>query len=178
MYSLAPLYSFSTLWLPVGRHLWAQWPRSPQESMHNRPGDIQHVLQRFLRPEPCCNWSSSRSVTRIMTSSPSRGVEERERKTVCTHPSMSISNYCATNHQRRSIGSVWEGGLWWCDGRMKGGEGGSEDAHWKTEESLINTKGWILSFWMGPSVSRSLPPARSYILPPPHSPTVTALALH
>lgn len=52
---------------------------------------------------------------------------------------------------------MWE----WKHGR-KGGRGGREDAHWKTEESLINTTGWILSFWMGLSGSRSLPPALSY----------------
>lgn len=48
-----------------------------------------------------------------MTSSPSRGEEDRERKTVCTHPSMSISNYSSTNHQRGSIGSGWAGWWWW-----------------------------------------------------------------
>lgn len=46
-----------------------------------------------------------------MTSSPleRREGRERERKTVCTHPSMSISNYSSTNHQPGSIGSGWEG---------------------------------------------------------------------
>lgn len=49
-----------------------------------------------------------------MTSSPWRGEEDRERKTVCTHSSMSVSNYCPTNHWQRSIGSIWDG--WGGDG--------------------------------------------------------------
>lgn len=44
-----------------------------------------------------------------MTSSPWRGEEDRERKTVCTHSSMSVSNYCPTNHWQGSIGSIWDG---------------------------------------------------------------------
>lgn len=44
-----------------------------------------------------------------MTSPPSRGEEDKERKTLCTHSSMSVSNYCPTNHWQGSIGSIWDG---------------------------------------------------------------------
>lgn len=77
--------------------------------MCDRSGSFLHWLQRLLRPALHCNWSLSGSVTSIMTSSPPRGEKEREGKTVCTHPSMSVSNYNSTNHRRGSIGSGWAG---------------------------------------------------------------------
>lgn len=95
--------------------------------MCDSPGDIPHWLERLLGLALHCNWSLSGSVTSIMTSSPSRGEEERERKTVCAHPSMSISNYSSTNHRRGSIGSGWAGwgwGVWRCDRGMKRGREG------------------------------------------------------
>lgn len=87
-----------------------------------RAGNILHWLKGLVRAGLHCHWPLSDSVTGVMTSSPLREEQERERKTVCSHQSMSISNYSSTNHQPGSIGSGWVGGwIRGLDGRREEG---------------------------------------------------------
>lgn len=100
-----------------------------------------------------------------MTSSPSRGEEDRERKTVCTHSSMSVSNYCPTNHWQGSIGSIWDGVVVGGRGlrqRWQGhavGKGESEDAARQKNNWSIRQDGFC-HFEKG-CQGYSLPPAQS-----------------
>lgn len=89
-----------------------------------------------------------------MTSSPRRGGREG-RKTVRSHPSMSVSNYCSTNHGQGSIGT--------------GRPGGEESWRWPLKDGRTTDQYVRMDFViLKTAVSGRRPPhAQSYIQTPP-----------
>lgn len=89
--------------------LWVLWPRDTQGA---------GATVRKTSHTGSIGYSGQHSIALVPRLAPSRGLwlhhprEERktERKTVCAHSSLSFSNYCPTNHQQGSIGSISDGG--------------------------------------------------------------------
>lgn len=113
------LCPFKKLWLPVWEDLWVLWPSCTQGAcVTNRAtsclGSKGYSGHYSIAIGPCLDLSLA-----LWLHHPGERKKERKRKTVCTHPSMSISNYSSTNHWWGSIGSGWAG-LWWREGLDRG----------------------------------------------------------